>query len=140
MDVTVHTSVHRQSGYIWTRDTKSELHLKLQVGDKDKNNVKGIAALSPTLAHHHPPSPTSGAQIYLCKMISVSLLIHLKMFRKLQDRNINTSLWPQGYVLSQTLFSLFTNDFRSTSDSFRILKYADDTTIVGLISKGNEDT
>ena len=46
---------------------------------------------------------------------------------------------PQGCVLSPWLFSLYTNNLRSASPSVKLLKYADDTTIVGLISDNLED-
>jgi hypothetical protein len=41
---------------------------------------------------------------------------------------------PQGCVLSPLLFSIYTSVLTSSSPSVRILKYADDTAVVGLLS------
>ena len=45
---------------------------------------------------------------------------------------------PQGCCLSPRLYSLYTHDCVSTKRSNIIIKYADDTTILGLIKGGNE--
>ncbi len=45
---------------------------------------------------------------------------------------------PQGCVLSPILYSLYTHDCRPVHYQNNIIKYADDTTIVGLITKGDE--
>ena len=47
---------------------------------------------------------------------------------------------PQGCVLSPLLYSLFTNDCASTSDSVKMCKFADDTTVAGLITNGDESS
>lgn len=41
-------------------------------------------------------------------------------------------------MLSPLLFSVFTNQFTSQETSVKVFKYADDTTIVGLITDNNE--
>ena len=45
---------------------------------------------------------------------------------------------PQGCVLSALLFILY-NDCRTVNDDVTILKYADDTVVIGLINKGEEE-
>ncbi|KAL0195028.1 hypothetical protein M9458_008600 [Cirrhinus mrigala] len=91
-----------------------------------------------------------------------------KLITKLRDLDINTSLcnWimdfltnrpqhvrsghicsttitlntgvPQGCVLSPFLYSLFTHDCRPMHGSNTIIKFADDTTVIGLISNNDE--
>ena len=41
---------------------------------------------------------------------------------------------PKGCVLSSLLYSLFTHDCMARHDSNTIIKFADDTTVVGLIT------
>ena len=45
---------------------------------------------------------------------------------------------PQGCVLSPLLFTLFTNDCISHHPSIHVIKFSDDTTVVGLITDGDE--
>ncbi len=45
---------------------------------------------------------------------------------------------PQGCVLSPLLYSLYTHDCVSSHSSTSIVKFADDTVVLGLISKNDE--
>ena len=45
---------------------------------------------------------------------------------------------PQGCMLSPLLYSLFTHDCTARHDSNPIIKFAYDTTVVGLIIDNNE--
>ena len=45
---------------------------------------------------------------------------------------------PQGCVLSPLLYSLFTHDCVAMHGSNSIIKFAGDTTVVGLITNNNE--
>jgi gmma-aminobutyric acid receptor subunit gamma/cGMP-dependent protein kinase 2 len=45
---------------------------------------------------------------------------------------------PQGCMLSPLLYSLFTHDFMSKHDPSTILNFAEDTTVVGLITNNDE--
>jgi hypothetical protein len=45
---------------------------------------------------------------------------------------------PQGCVLSPLLYSLFTHDCTNWHDSNTIIKFANDTTVVGLTTDNDE--
>ena len=45
---------------------------------------------------------------------------------------------PQGCVLSPFLFTLFTNDCVSGNQSVRVVKFSDDTTVIGCVNNANE--
>ncbi len=45
---------------------------------------------------------------------------------------------PKGCVLSPLFFSLYTNDCTAKDPSVKLLKFVDDTTLIGLIQDGDE--
>ena len=64
---------------------------------------------------------------------------HVKLGeRRSQSILVNTGS-PQGCVMSAYLFSLYTNSCRSTTSNCHILKYADDTAIIALITNPVKD-
>uniref|UniRef100_A0A1A8FC25 Reverse transcriptase domain-containing protein n=1 Tax=Nothobranchius korthausae TaxID=1143690 RepID=A0A1A8FC25_9TELE len=77
----------------------------------------------------------------MCQWIS-SFLTNRSQHVRLNNVTSGTRListgTPQGCVLSPLLFSLYTNDCTSKDTAVKILKYADDTTVIGLIQDGDE--
>ena len=53
------------------------------------------------------------------------------------DTTITNTGAPQGCVLSPVLFTLYTNDCRSSSPNCDIIKYADDSAIIGRLQRGH---
>ncbi|KAI2661499.1 putative RNA-directed DNA polymerase from transposon BS [Labeo rohita] len=77
----------------------------------------------------------------ICQWITSFLTDRQQLVRlgKLTSRSITTSTGaPQGCVLSPLLFSLYTNDCTSKDPPVKLLKFADDTTVIGFIKDGDE--
>ncbi len=78
---------------------------------------------------------------FICQWITSFLtdrqqLVRLGKFMS-NSHSTNTGA-PQGCVLYPLLFSLYTNDCTSKDPSVKLLKFADDTTLIGLIQDGDE--
>ncbi len=78
---------------------------------------------------------------FICQWITSFLtdrqqLVRLGKFSS-STRTISTGA-PQGCVLSPLLFSLYTNDCTSKDRSVKLLKFADDITLIGLIQADDE--
>ncbi len=80
--------------------------------------------------------PTSICQWIKSFLTDRQQLVRLGKFSS-STRTISTGA-PQGCVLSPLLFSLYTNDCTSKDPSVKLLKFADDTTLIGLIQDGDE--
>jgi hypothetical protein len=85
-------------------------------------------------------SMTLGLNTFLCNWILDFLMGHPQVVRV----GINTSAMlilntgaPQGCVLSPLLYSPFTNDCMAKHNSNTIIKFADDTTVVGCQRPGS---
>ncbi|KAL0153228.1 hypothetical protein M9458_051469, partial [Cirrhinus mrigala] len=77
----------------------------------------------------------------ICQWISSFLTDRQQLVRlgKFTSHSRTTSTGaPQGCVLSPLLFSLYTNDCTSKDPSVKLLKFADDTTLIGLINDRDE--
>ncbi len=75
--------------------------------------------------------PTSVCQWITSFLTDRQQLVRLGKFSS-SSRTISTGA-PQGCVLSPLLFSLYTNDCTSKDPSVKLLKFSDDTTLIGLI-------
>ena len=84
---------------------------------------------------------TLGLDTPLCNLIRDFLTGSPQVVRV--DNNTNATLIlkmgaPQECVLSPLLYSLLTNDCMARHDSNTIIKFVDDTTVVGLITENDE--
>ncbi len=82
--------------------------------------------------------PTSVCQWITSFLTDRQQVVRLGKFSS-STRTISTGA-PQGCVLSPLPFSLYTNDCTSKDPSVKLLKFADDTTLIGLIQNGDESS
>ncbi len=80
--------------------------------------------------------PTSICQWITSFLTDRQQLVRLGKFSS-STRTISTGA-PQGCVPSPLLFSLYTNKCTSKDPSVELLKFADNTTLIGLIQDGDE--
>ncbi len=80
--------------------------------------------------------PTSVCQWITSFLTDRQHLVRLGKFSS-SSHKISTGA-PQGCVLSPLLFSLYTNDCTSKDSFIILLKFADNTTLIGLIQDGDE--
>ncbi len=80
--------------------------------------------------------PTSICQWIISFLTDRQQLVRLGKYTS-STRTISTGA-PQGCVLFPLLFSLYTKDCTSKKTPVKLLKFADDTTLIGLIQDGDE--
>uniref|UniRef100_A0A9J7ZPA0 Reverse transcriptase domain-containing protein n=1 Tax=Cyprinus carpio carpio TaxID=630221 RepID=A0A9J7ZPA0_CYPCA len=88
-----------------------------------------------------PPYRMSSIHEYLCNWVLDFLTSRPQVVRIANNTSSSLTLStgaPQGCVVSPLLYSLFTYDCSAKNSSNIILKFADDTTILGLITNGDE--
>ncbi|KAK3575509.1 hypothetical protein QTP86_028228 [Hemibagrus guttatus] len=76
----------------------------------------------------------------ICQWITNFLTVRQQQVRvwKLTSGSLTISTdTPQGCIWSPLLFSLYMNDSTATDPSVKLLKFADDTMVIGLISNGD---
>ncbi|KAI2646347.1 hypothetical protein H4Q32_030498 [Labeo rohita] len=123
------------------------LHFILQHLDKTGNYVRilfvdfssAFNTIIKTLLQSKPAQLSVPSSI--CQWITSFLTDRQQLVRmgKFTSHSRTTSTGaPQGCVLSPLLFSLYTNDCTSKDPSVKLLKFADDTTVIGLIKDGDE--
>ena len=64
---------------------------------------------------------------------------YVKMGRNVYSDTTHSSTGaPQGTVLAPFLFTVYTSDIRSTNPNIPLVKFADDTALIGLVSDSND--
>ena len=63
--------------------------------------------------------------------------VHLRASNSQSDTIISNTGAPQGTVLAPFLFTVYTSDIRSEDNSCTLVKFADDTALIGLIRSDN---
>ncbi|KAK3530955.1 hypothetical protein QTP70_007257 [Hemibagrus guttatus] len=123
----------------YLKDITDPLLDPLQFAYRANRSVDDAVNMAFHFILQHLDSPGSYARILFVDFSSafnaiIPALLRDKLF---QLNHISTGS-PQGCVLSPLLFSLYTNGCTSGHQSVKLLKFADDTTLIGLISDGDE--
>ena len=135
---------------------------------QNRSTEDAISTALHSALSHLDNSNTYARLLFIDFSSAFNTIIPSKLITKLSDLGINTSLrnWildfltnrpqsvrldnttsstlilntgvPQGCVLSPLLYSLFTHDCTAVHGSNTIVKFADDTTVIGLISNNDE--
>ncbi|KAK3537430.1 hypothetical protein QTP70_009978 [Hemibagrus guttatus] len=130
-----------------TEDTIAHLHhTALSHLDSRKGNYVKMLFVDYSSAFNTiiPSIPTTkflGLSPSLCRWIFNFLMDRPQAVRVGKHVSLSLTLntgAPQGCVLSPQLYSLYTNHCVATSSSTKIIKFADDTAVVGLISNNDE--
>ncbi len=128
-NITRHTN-YDEGMWLWKR----KLNLFVHFSSAFKTIIPNL--LLPKLTQLSVPT-------FICQWINSFLTDRQQLVRlgKLSSstRMISTGA-PQGYGLSPLLFSLYANDSTSKDPSVKLLKSADDTTLIGLIQDGDVST
>lgn len=85
--------------------------------------------------------PSYGCPGYILSMVASFLSNreqYVKIGKQSSDIILSNTGTPQGSVISPLLFILYTDNLRSECENCTILKYADDTVLIGHIKNKNE--
>jgi gmma-aminobutyric acid receptor subunit gamma/cGMP-dependent protein kinase 2 len=98
--------------------------------------MRSLFALHTALSHLDKRN-TYVRMLFIYYSSAFNTIVASKLITKLRILGLNTSLC-NWILLSPLLYSLFTHDCRARHDSNTIIKFADNTTVVGLITDNDE--
>ncbi|KAL0200139.1 hypothetical protein M9458_003326, partial [Cirrhinus mrigala] len=135
---------------------------------RNRSTEDAVSIVLHSVLTHLDNTNTYARMLFVDFSSAFNTVLPSKLITKLRDLDINTSLcnWimdfltnrpqhvrsghicsttvtlntgvPQGCMLSPFLYSVFTHDCRPVYGSNTIIKFADDTTVIGLISNNDE--
>ncbi len=99
--------------------------------------VEGLAPPTRAVVHSHDTICRRLRMVLAYLKASTGPLLDPLQFSYRANRSVDDAV-NIGCVLSPLLFSLYTNDCTFKDPSVKLLKFADDTTLIGLIQDGDE--
>ncbi|KAK3548134.1 hypothetical protein QTP70_004875 [Hemibagrus guttatus] len=123
----------------YLKDITDPLLDPLQFAYRANRSVDDVVNMALHFILQHLDSPGSYARIqFLDHGLPDRQTQFVRLGMHVSDLQHISTGSPQGCVLSPLLFSLYTNGCTSGHQSVKLLKFADDTTLIGLISDGDD--
>ncbi|KAM3864829.1 uncharacterized protein ACN63O_010524 [Diretmus argenteus] len=116
----------------------NQSHITVELMALKNHQPKGLSPSNSREGEDESDKCTQEVGTIETECISIEENINIASSTSASAAIVTSAKEPEGCVLSPLLYTLYTHDFSPTHVSNSIIKFADDTTMVGLISGGDE--